>query len=139
MDTEKKGRTLDATRVIIWAEATVEVCHVVSHPITIHGMEGGYPMHGHSYWIKAHVESVIPTFTTKEAPRLDPPSVEKLQKDLKEAVKEVDHNCLNMYVECGTMEGLAKYVFEKLLVMKWNPIKVQIERKSLGVGAEYSR
>jgi 6-pyruvoyl-tetrahydropterin synthase len=124
--------------LMIWAETTIEVSHTVNYPITKYGKKGGYDMHGHSYWIKGFIRSYFPQPTTETKKRVDPPSVEKLSIDMKRIAKKIDHKCLNMTVQCGTMEGLAKYFFNELKKRKYTPLKIQIERKSMGVGLEYT-
>ena len=81
--------------MLLFAENTIEVSHVVDSNITKQTM-----IHGHSYWIKVFVK----TFSVNPFP------VEDLQRDLQMVCKTLDHQHLNFKVENGTMEGIAEYV-----------------------------
>ena len=110
--------------MILFAENTIEVSHVVDCNVTNQTM-----IHGHSYWIKVYVKSYT----------VNPFPVEKLQKDLQDVCKTLDHQHLNLRVQCGTMEGIAEYV-ENEFVNKLNYTdlaQIDISRKSMGVGLTY--
>ena len=104
----------------LWAEATCELSHQVSEKI-------GIPvMHGHSYWVRVYVESS----------ERDPVSAISLQAWLRHQLNIIDHGVMNNEVPTGTMEELSKWVAKKMSDL-FKVTRVQIERKSLGVGVEH--
>ena len=111
-------------KIMLFAETTIEVSHVVDNSITNQTM-----IHGHSYWVKVYVTTY----------RVNPFPVEDLQKDLQRVCKTLDHQHLNLRVQCGTMEGIAEYVENEFVnhLNYTNLVQIDILRKSMGVGISY--
>lgn len=103
----------------LWAETTCELGHSVKSPL---GIE---TLHGHSYWVRVYVESSVN----------NPVSVVDLKAWLEKLLYEIDHRVMNHQIPSGTMEEFALWIKKNLTIFK--PTRIQIERKSLGVGVEY--
>jgi 6-pyruvoyl-tetrahydropterin synthase len=103
----------------LWVEATCEMAHRVEDPI-------GVPrLHGHSYWVRVYIQSDVDQLV----------SAIQVQADLKRHLVTLDHSLMNDTLETGTMEEFARWVAK--VMSGWKPIRVSINRKSLGVGVDY--
>ena len=108
---------------LLWAEKTIECSHTTYEEITKHKH-----VHGHSYWVRLYVKSSAS----------NPVSVESLQNALHTVCRILDHKHLNDWVLEGTMEAMAQWLFENLDArFTYDIKKIEIERKSLGVGVEF--
>lgn len=103
----------------LWAETTCELGHSVKSPL---GIE---TLHGHSYWIRVYVESSVD----------NPISAVDLKAWLIKLLHQIDHRVMNDQIPTGTMEELAIWIKVNMTLFK--PIRIQIERKSLGLGVDY--
>lgn len=103
----------------LWAEATCELSHSVKSPL---GVE---VVHGHSYWVRMSVES---------DPQ-NPVSAMELKAWLQKLLRQIDHGMMNNLIPSGTMEEMALWIASNMTLFK--PTRIQIERKSLGVGVDY--
>lgn len=103
----------------LWAETTCELAHSVKSPL---GIE---TVHGHSYWVRVCVES---------DPQ-NPVSAISLKAWLEKLLAQIDHGMMNNEIPSGTMEEMALWVKNKMTIFKIT--RVQIERKSLGLGIDY--
>jgi len=103
----------------LWAEVTCELAHSVKSPI---GIE---VVHGHSYWVRMYVES---------DPSNPIPATE-LKAWLQKLMRQIDHGMMNEHIPSGTMEEMAKWIAANMTLFK--PTRIQIERKSLGLGVDY--
>lgn len=103
----------------LWAEATCELAHSVKSPL------GVDVIHGHSYWVRMSVES---------DPQ-NPVRAMELQAWLQKLLRQIDHGMMNNLIPSGTMEEMALWIEANMTIFK--PTRIQIERKSLGLGIDY--
>lgn len=103
----------------LWAEATCELCHSVKSEL---GVEA---IHGHSYWVRMSVKS---------DPN-NPIRATELQAWLQKLLRQIDHGMMNNLIPSGTMEEMALWIEANMTIFK--PTRIQIERKSLGLGVDY--
>jgi len=103
----------------LWAEVTCELAHSVKSPI---GVE---VVHGHSYWVRMYVES-DPS---------NPILATELKAWLQKLMRQIDHGMMNEHIPSGTMEEMAQWIAANMTLFK--PTRIQIERKSLGLGVDY--
>ena len=103
----------------LWAEATCELCHSVKSEL---GVEA---IHGHSYWVRMSVKSDLN----------NPIRATELQAWLQKLLRQIDHGMMNNLIPSGTMEEMALWIEANMTIFK--PTRIQIERKSLGLGVDY--
>lgn len=59
----------------------------------------------------------------------------ELQAWLQKLLRQIDHGMMNNLIPSGTMEEMALWIKANMTIFK--PTRIQIERKSLGLGVDY--
>lgn len=59
----------------------------------------------------------------------------ELQAWLQKLLRQIDHGMMNNLIPSGTMEEMALWIEANMTIFK--PTRIQIERKSLGLGVDY--